>query len=297
MLETALRIVGIIFPVFACAGLGVFYGWRFRPDMNVVNKLNMDVFAPLLVFWALMDKPFNFAAYTGLGIGGVVAILAPGILLLPFVLFFRINLKTFLPPMMFNNSGNMGLPLILFAFGEEMLQAAVVLFIIEMLLHFTVGLYMLDHKTNPMKLLKMPMIIAAIIGLVFSSLHITLPEPIDNTIGLLGQVSIPLLLFSLGVRLLDINMRDWHLGVFGAVAGPLASVAAVMVIMPWLDLTQTEKAVLFVFAALPPAVLNVLVAEQYRQEPHRVASIVMLGNLGSLVIIPVALWYALEIMP
>ncbi|MDO6459122.1 AEC family transporter [Granulosicoccaceae sp. 1_MG-2023] len=297
MLDTALRIVGIIFPVFACAGLGLFYGWRFRPDMGVVNKLNMDVFAPLLVFWALMDKPFDFSAYTGLSVGGVVAILAPGLLLLPFALLFRINLKTFLPPMMFNNSGNMGLPLILFAFGEEMLQAAVVLFIIEMLLHFTVGLYMLDHKTNPLKLLKMPMIIAAILGLLFSSLHVSLPEPLSNTIGMLGQVSIPLLLFSLGVRLLEINLRDWQLGVFGAVAGPLASIAAVMLIMPWLGLTPTEHAILLVFAALPPAVLNVLVAEQYRQEPHRVASIVMLGNLGSLIIIPMALWYALQLMP
>jgi len=293
MLESLLHIVGIIFPVFACAGLGTLYGWRFRPDMSVVNKLNMDVFAPLLIFWALMDKPFNFAHYSGLAIGGVAVILGSGLLLWPLAKLFNFNLKTFLPPMMFNNSGNMGIPLILFAFGESRLQAAVVLFIIEMILHFTVGLYMLDHRTHPLRLLRMPMIIAAVLGLLFSSLHITLPEPLANTIKLLGQVAIPLLLFSLGVRLLDIQLKDWKMSAFGAIAGPIAGLLCALALLPWLNLTTQHTAILILFAVLPPAVLNVLVAEQYQQEPQQVASIVMLGNLASLLIIPLTLWFVL----
>lgn len=295
MLEAVLRIIGIIFPVFACSGLGAYYGWRFRPDMAVVNKLNMEIFAPFLVFWALMDKPFDFSGYWGLALGGIAVVLGSGLLLLPIALAFKINLKTFLPPMMFNNSGNMGIPLILFAFGEDLLQAAVVLFIIEMLLHFTLGLYMLDHKTKPLQLLRMPMIIAALAGLIMSSLHISLPMPLANTLKLLGQVSIPLLLFSLGVRLLDVSLKDWKLGLFGAIAGPAAGLASALVLLPFLHLDPVETGVLLVFAALPPAVLNVLVAEQYQQEPERVASLVMLGNLGSLIIIPVTLWFALKI--
>ena len=110
---------------------------------------------------------------------------------------------------------------------------------------------------------------------------------------LLGQVSIPLLLFSLGVRLLDVNFRDWKLGAFGAIAGPAASIACVLLVSPLLNLDQTQYAQLIIFAALPPAVLNVLVAEQYQQEPQRVASIVLLGNLASLIIMPVVLWFAL----
>lgn len=295
MLEAVLRIVGIIFPVFACAGVGTYYGWRFRPDMAVVNRLNMEVFAPLLVFWALMDKPFDFSGNWGLAVGGVAVVLGSGLLLLPIALALKINLKTFLPPMMFNNSGNMGIPLILFAFGEDLLQAAVVLFIIEMMLHFTVGLYMLDHKTNPLQLLKMPMIIAAIAGLVLSSLHVSLPAPLANTLKLLGQVAIPLLLFSLGVRLLDVSLKDWKLGVFGAIAGPAAGLVCALVFLPFLHLSTVEAGVLLVFAALPPAVFNVLVAEKYQQEPEQVASLVMLGNLGSLVIIPATLWFALKL--
>jgi predicted permease len=242
-----------------------------------------------------MDKPFDFSGYWGLALGGVAVVLGSGLLLLPIALALKINLKTFLPPMMFNNSGNMGIPLILFAFGEDLLQAAVVLFIIEMLLHFTLGLYLLDHKTKPWQLLKMPMIIAAIAGLTLSSLHVTLPAPLANTLKLLGQVSIPLLLFSLGVRLLDVSLKDWKIGVFGAIAGPVAGLICALALLPFLDLNPIETGVLLVFAALPPAVLNVLVAEQYQQEPVRVASIVMLGNLGSLIIIPATLWFALKL--
>lgn len=293
MLDTALRIFSIIFPVFACSALGAAYGYFRRPDMAVVNRLNMEFFAPFLVFWALMDKPFDFLAFRDLAIGGVAVVLGSGLLLLPLAWLLRINLKTFLPPMMFNNSGNMGIPLILFAFGESALQAAVVLFIIEMVLHFTVGFYILNHRTNPLHLLKMPMIQATILGLLFSSLHITLPDALANTVKLLGQVSIPLLLFSLGVRLLEVNFRDWKLGTLGALAGPAAGLISAFLMAQWLELSATHYALLLVFAALPPAVLNVLVAEQYQQEPDRVASIVLLGNLASLVIMPVVLWFAL----
>jgi predicted permease len=293
VLDTALRIFSIIFPVFACTGLGAAYGYRYRPDMSVVNRLNMEFFAPFLVFWALVNQPFDFPAYRDLAIGGVAAVLGAGLLLLPIARLLKLNLKTFLPPMMFNNSGNMGIPLVLFAFGEEALQAAVVLFIIEMVLHFSVGFYILDHRTRPLQLLKMPMIQATLLGLLFSGLQINLPDALANTVKLLGQVSIPLLLFSLGVRLLDVNFRDWKLGAFGAIAGPAASIACVLLVSPLLNLDQTQYAQLIIFAALPPAVLNVLVAEQYQQEPQRVASIVLLGNLASLIIMPVVLWFAL----
>lgn len=293
MFEAILRILGILFPLFACAGLGYAYGYRHRPNMAVVNHLNMQIFAPFLVLWALLDKPFDVLNYRDLAIGGSVVILAPGLLLLPLVKACKINPKTFLPPMMFNNSGNMGIPLALFAFGQQALQAAVVLFIIEMVLHLTVGLFMLDHKTHPLALLKMPMIQATLVGLLLSHWHIALPEALANTIKLLGQVSIPLLLFSLGVSLLDINLHDWKLGLLGAIAGPVASLIGVLLVMPLLDLDATHYAQLLIFAALPPAVMNVLIAEQYQQEPQQVASIVLLGNLASVVIMPIILWFAL----
>ncbi len=291
-----LRVLGILFPVFAVVGLGYAYGRWKRPDMAFANQINMDVFVPALVFWVLSDKPFDVAAYRDLAIGGVAVILGSGVLILPLIPLLRVRVKTFLPPMMFNNSGNMGIPLALFAFGEHALQAAVVLFIIEMLLHFTVGLYILDHRTRLTRLLRMPVIIATAAGLVVGIGGWQLSEPLANTIKLVGQVSIPLLLFSLGVRLLDVSLKDWRIGVAGAVLCPLSGVAVALAMAAVLPLTPLHLALLLLYGALPPAVLNYVVAEQYRQEPEKVASIVMLGNLGSLVAMPVALYYALQMV-
>ena len=293
MLELLLRIFGIIFPVFACAGIGAAYGYRFRINLGVINQINMDVFTPILVFWVLVDKPFDWGTYSTLALAGAVVVLGSGLVLLPLVWLFKINAKTFLPPMMFNNSGNMGLPLMLFAFGETALQAGVVLFLMEMILHFTVGMFILDHRTRPWTLLKMPMIQATILGLLFSTFHIDIPEPIANTIKLMGQVAIPLMLFALGVRLLDINFRDWKLGVLGAFAAPLSGIVCALAFQVVMPLGQEQFAWLLLFAALPPAVLNVLVSERYQQEPEKVASIVLMGNLGSLIAIPLTLYFAL----
>lgn len=291
--QTLLRIAGIIFPVLAVVAVGWLYGRWKRPDMTFANHLNLDVFAPALVFWALADQPLDVAAFSGLAIGGAAVILGSGLLLLPLVLLIGINPRTFLPPMMFNNSGNMGLPLAIFTFGEAALQAAVVLFIIEMVLHFTVGLYILDHRTRLVRLFRMPIILAAGAGLAVSIGGVPLPAPIANTLKLLGQVAIPLLMFSLGVRLLEVDFRDWGIGTLGALLCPLSGVAVVLLVRPWLDLNPMHSGLLLIFGALPPAVFNYILAEQYNQEPRKVASIVMLGNLGSVAAIPLALYFAL----
>ena len=70
---------------------------------------------------------------------------------------------------------------------------------------------------------------------------------------------------------------------------PLSGLVLAAPMILWLDLSGLQAASLWVFAALPPAVLNYLVAEQYRQEPHKVASLVLIGNLGSLIVMPIVL--------
>jgi predicted permease len=79
----------------------------------------------------------------------------------------------------------------------------------------------------------------------------------------------------------------------GAIVCPLSGVLVVLAVLPFVDLTTMQRSLLIVFGALPPAVLNFLVAEQYRQEPGRVAALVMIGNLGAFVAIPIALAFAL----
>jgi len=289
-----IRIFSIMFPIFAVAAAGYAYGRWKRPDMSFANQLNMDVFVPALIFHVLSSESFDFRTHQDLALGGVAVVLGSGLLVWPLVLFARIQAKTFIPPMMFNNAGNMGLPLAVLAFGEAALPAAVVLFVVEGVLHFTLGQYLMDHRAGFLRILKIPMIQATAAGLVFNLAGWSLPQALAVPIEMLGQVAIPLLLFALGVRLVDVDLTDWRLGMLGAVLCPLSGIAAALIVLPLLGLPATQSALLVVFGALPPAVVNYIVAESYDQEPTRVASIVLLGNLLSVVSIPAVLVFVLR---
>jgi malate permease and related proteins len=110
---------------------------------------------------------------------------------------------------------------------------------------------------------------------------------------MLGEICIPLLLFSLGVRLIDANFKTWRIGVAGAVLRPLLGMAIAWGAARLLGLDAQSSAMLLIFGALPPAVLNYVFAERYRQEPEKVASIVMIGNVAALLFISLALAIAL----
>lgn len=284
-----LRIVSIVFPIFAIVLAGYLYARHKRPDMAFANQLNMDVFVPALVFAALAGRSFDLGTYGLLAVAGVIVVLGSGLLAWPLARLLGQAPNTFVPPMMFTNSGNMGLPLLVLAFGEAALPAAVMLFFVENTLHYSLGTWMLDHKTRLYNLWKIPVIAAALAGLAVSILQIAIWPPLLMAIKMLGDVSIPLLLFSLGVRLTDSAFKDWRLGVIGAVACPAGGMALAWLAGLALDLPPMHRDMLLVFGALPPAVLNYVFAERYQQEPEKVASIVMVGNLGSLVFVPLAL--------
>ncbi|MBE7424141.1 MAG: AEC family transporter [Zoogloeaceae bacterium] len=209
-----LRIVSIIFPLFAIVLAGWLYGRRHKPDMALANQLNMDVFVPALVFAAPAGKSFDLIAYQALAIGGAALALL----------------------------------------GEAALPAAVALFLVENLLHFPLCAWMLDHHARLATLWRMPMMLAALAG-------IALWPPLVTAFRVLGDISIPLLLFTLGVRLADASFHAWGVGTAGA---------------------------------LPPAVLNYVFAERYAQGPDKVASIVMVGNVAALLFIPITLALALN---
>jgi len=287
------QIFSIIFPILAIVLVGYFYGRRHAPDMAAANKLNIEIFVPALIFDVLSGKEFNLGEYQLLAMGGVAVIFGSGLLAWPIARLLNYQFKTFVPPMMFNNSGNMGLPLALFAFGEAALPAAVVLFIIENTLHFSVGIKMMDSRSSITGLLKSPLLIASLAGLTVAVMHIKIPEALAIPIEMVGQVSIPLMLFALGVRLIHIDWRAWRIGVAGAIFCPLSGILIALGMGALLSLDKSQYAMLVVFGALPPAVLNYMLAERFNQEPEQVASIVMMGNLASIVVIPAVLVFVL----
>ena len=287
------RIIGIVFPVFAVVATGYAYARFRRPDLGAANQINMAVLLPALIFGVLAARDFDLQHYRSLALAALLVVLGSGLIAWPIARLAHLPARTFVPPMMFTNAGNMGLPLALFAFGEPALPAAVVLFIVENGLHFTLGTWLMDHHARWRDVLKQPIVLATLAGIGVALAGTALPAPLEAAIRLLGQASIPLLLFALGARLTHVDWRDWRAGVLGAVVCPASGVAAALLVLPWLALDGAQRALLLVFGALPPAVLNYLVAERYRQEPARVAAIVMIGNLGALVSIPLVLAFVL----
>ena len=287
------QIFGIIFPVVAIVLVGYFYATKFQPNMETANTINMNIFLPALMFSVLSKESFQIQNYQLLAISGVIVILGSGILAWIVAKALSINIKTFVPPMMFNNTGNIGLPLAVLAFGEIALGAAVVLFAIEMLLHFTFGAYILSKNTNFMSIFGSPILIATLAGLSVNIIDFELWLPITQMIDLLGQAAIPLLLFTLGTRLIGINFGDWKLGVLGSFLCPLLGLIVALAAVQFIELEHLHYQQLIIFSVLPPAVLNHMMAEKYQQQPETVASIVMIGNIGSLIVLPIALYYVL----
>jgi hypothetical protein len=289
-----LRILSIVFPVFAIIGIGWWYGRSKRPDIGVTNQISMDVLVPALVFAALGSKSFDFSHYGALALGGAAVVLGSGLLAWPLARLLGVQARTFVPPMMFNNSGNMGIPLIVLAFGEAALPAAIILFLVEMVLHFSLGPYLLAHRMNPLQLLRTPVMAATLLGVAVSVSGLAPPAPLITAIKMLGDASIPMLLFALGVRLSQASFKDWRIGAWSGVVSPATGLLMALLAGSLLPLPPEQWPMLLVFGALPPAVLNYLMAEQYRQEPERVASIVLLGNLSALLVMPPVLAFVLR---
>ena len=284
-----LRIVAILFPLFAIASVGFIVGRRLRPDLSQANKLNMDVFVPALIFGALANKSFQIMEYLPLLGATVVAVFGSGLLGWGVGRALGVAPRTFVPPMMFNNCGNLGLPLAVLAFGDAALAPAVVMFMVSNLTHFTFGAWLLDHNIKLSGVWRIPTVIATFGGLAVSLAGVELWQPAMLAIKMLGDISIPLMLFALGVRISESRIGAIRLGLIGAVARPLLGMALSFALVWLIPLPERERALLIVFGALPPAVLNYMFAERYNQEPEKVASMVLLGNVAAVLFLPLAL--------
>ena len=229
----------------------------------------MNVLAPALIFSALASKDFDVDANGLLMLGSVGVVLGSGLLAWPIARWLHVDYRTFVPPMMFNNCGNMGLPLAVLAFGQAGFSAMVALFTISNLLHFTLGVWIIDHHARfgqpaaqsdgvvdhrRLRVRAHPSAAAGMGG--------------ESRIKMVGDALIPMMLLSLGVRLVDVRWSDWRIGVIGGLVCPLTGIAMAALLAPRRSgSTRRSAGLLILFGCLPPAVLNFMVAEQFRQEP------------------------------
>jgi len=284
-----LRIVGILFPIVAIVLAGFWYAKKHKPEMSVANRLNMDVFVPALILGAMVGEDFDAPRYAGLAAGAALIVLASGLIFAPIARLLRVEWRSFVPPMMFNNSANIGIPLAVLAWGEDALPAAVILYSVSNVLHFSLGVQMLDRDARLKTFWRNPTLLAVAAGLLISLADLPVWTPLAEALQLMGNVAVPLLLFALGVRMREVRFDALGAPLLGAFLKP-----AVGMLMAWglahsLGLNERDTAMLVVFGALPPAVMNFLFAERYARDPQRVAAIVLIGNLAALITLPLAL--------
>ena len=291
-----IRILDVMIPVIAVAGLGYLYSLRYRTDLAAINAISVNVFLPALVFSVMSSQDFDLARYPGLAMAAAAVFFGSGLIAWPVAIFLKYDIRTFLPPMMFNNCGNLGLPLALLAFGDAGLAPAIVLLIVTNLLYFSFGIYLVNRQMHWRSVLLSPPILASVAGLVVSLLDFSVPVMIATPIAMLGEALIPVMLFALGIRLVDVKLSDWKIGLVGAVLCPLTALIVALAIQPLLQLPDEQFRQLLLYCALPPAVLVYLVAEQYQQEPQKVAALVGFGNIAAIVIVPAMLPFILPVL-
>ncbi|MEM8633206.1 MAG: AEC family transporter [Pseudomonadota bacterium] len=289
-MNLVLTVIEIVAPVFLLAAIGFIWmrmGLEYR--VQFVTRMAMTLSVPCLVFTALMKTEIDPAALTALSLATVAAYAAVTVAIFVLLKLTRLNLRTYMAPLIVGNTGNLGLPLALFAFGEAGLGYAVVVFAIMAVYSFTFGVWLVSGGGNPLASLKEPMVGATLLGALFLWRGWETPVFLTNTLELIGQMAIPLMLITLGVALARLEISDFRLPValsvvkFAICAGLAAFVGG------YFDLDPVAFAVLVLQVATPVAVTSYLIAEKYGADSASVAGLAVVSTLLSVIFLPATL--------
>ena len=247
-----------------------------------------------MILSSLTEKPIE------LGLAGKVflsVLLATiGCLAISYVIVRALNLppKIYLPPVVFANTGNMGLPLVFFAFGDTGFTIGILYMVSTTIMHYTLGIMILSFDESPLEAFRLPLIYSAVLGVLLSVSGLNMPIVIERGLHLLGEASISTMIFALGYKLSEITIskirRSFIFGSLRIVLGFLLGLAVVKA----LNLSGIASSVVILDSAMPPAVFNFVLAEKYKQDSQTVASIILSGTLISILTTPIIIAYLIS---
>ena len=288
------EVAAVLAPVFVLAAIG--YGWRLigAPfDMPFVTRIIMYVAGPCLVFTSLSQLTLPLSEFWEMV--GAIIVVTLGVAAVSAVLIKLLGLpqRSFLPALTLGNTGNLGLPLCLFAFGQEGLGLAVAIYVTNSLLQFTFVPLLHTRVSAVRTLFSTPMLYGALAGLAVVVADVHVPEWLANTLGALGDLLIPMMLMALGntVGALKANNLPRAFGL-GAARLVISFVVAVGVSFA-LGLSGVAQGVLVLQGAMPAAVFSYLFAARYERDADDVAGIVLVSTLLGAVTLPLLVSYAL----
>ena len=284
------QLFAIVAPVYICVAVG--YGWTRagrRYDTALITDLIFNIGAPCLAFSSLVGIEADPHDLVRIGAATLLALLVFALIASAVLRMFRLPLTTFVAPMVFPNTGNMGLPVSLFAFGSEGLVLGICFYTVVTLVQFTAGIWLWSGQVDLRQVLRTPLAWSVSLAVIVLLADIPVPGWLLRTTTLLGEFTIPLMQFTLGVTLgsltfavirQSLGLSFLRIGMGVAVGFGLARL---------MGLEGAARGVFILDCAMPVAVFNYLLAERYNRSPAEVASVVMVSTLVSLVTLPLIL--------
>ena len=295
-MEIYIKIFEVIFPVFFVIGVGYFLGKKNpKIDTNFITNFAGNIGTPAMIFYTVTTTGITLSVFTHYFIYALIMIGGFAIIGLFFLFLLKKDLSMELPPLILPNTGNMGIPICLFAYGSQGLGVASAIASVIILFHFTLGVFLAKKEFSLDVVIKSPPVYAIIISVIFLYFQIETPLFLENTTFLLTYATIFLVLMSLGIALtrFKFSLKDSIiLSLCRVILGPLVA----FIIIYNFDLSGFAAGVLLIQSAMPSAILNYLVGSMYSPKKviDSIASTIVVSTLMSFITIPIVVFFALK---
>ena len=296
-MELYLKLIDVLFPVFFVIGVGYYLGKKDpKFDTTFITNFAGNIGTPAMIFYTITTTGVTLDIFIEYFIYAVIIICGFAVVGVVFLLFLKKDAITELPPLILPNTGNMGVPICLFAYGTEGLGVASAIASVIILFHFTIGVLLAKKSFSLDILIKNVPIYAIILSVIFLYFEWEVPGYIENTTFLLTYTTIFLVLMSLGIALTRLKVISWtHASILGAVRviiGPIIGFA----LIKFLGLTGFAAGVLLIQSSMPSAILCYLVASMYspKEIVDNISSTIVVSTLMSLVTVPITVFFALK---
>ncbi|MCG3268079.1 AEC family transporter [Yoonia sp. I 8.24] len=266
-----------------------------KVDVTSISRLIMLVGTPALVFSTLTttDLPtqvlmdVSLAALCTCGLAIIFALICLKLIGKP--------VNTYLPPLTMPNSGNLGLPLVLLAFGADGLAIGVAFYFVVAIIQYTLMPIVVAGAFSPKSLVKEPLIWAVIAALFVKFTGAMVPLIIADTTEILGGMMIPVMLVLLGAAIAGLGVSDLKTAATLALLRLGIGLAAGLCTIYILGATGIAAGAIFILSSMPSAVVTYVIAARYDQGPKRVAGLVVMSTLLTLICLPLLLWVSLQL--
>ncbi|GAB5445311.1 MAG: AEC family transporter [Gymnodinialimonas sp.] len=291
-----MQMVNVLAPVAIITLIGYLMGRsKVGLETRSLSTLVIMVATPSLIFHTLTSLHVAPATIQVMSGAALFCMAVAGVMALVLLLGLGKSVRSFLPPLMLPNSGNLGLPLVLLAFGPEGLQLGIAYFFVVSLVQHTFGLSVYSGSLKLGLLARQPLIYAVAAVIVVTWTGIQVPPVIATTAEMLGGMMIPAMLILLGASLATLGVSDMGPAVLIAVSRLVIGVASALFVIWVLDFSGVMAGVVFLLASMPTAIVNYVLAERYNHNPRQVAGAIVASTVLTFACLPAMLWVALQI--